>query len=60
VPLILGMDFLVKMFPSIDWKRGSVTCYVGNKKYVSPTCNINNVNRICDNNSFAGLNVDDE
>jgi hypothetical protein len=52
------MDFLVKVSPSVDWKRGSVTCWVNNKKYVLPTCNINNINKLCDDNSFAGLDVD--
>jgi hypothetical protein len=60
VPLILGMDFLVKVSPSVDWKSNKVTCYVGNKKYILPTCNINNIDTICDHNTFAGLNVDDD
>lgn len=52
------MDFLVKTSPFVDWKRGKVTCYVGSKKYILPTCNIGSVDNICDDNSFAGLPVD--
>ena len=59
VPLILGMDFLVKASPAIDWKAAKVTCYVGIKKYNLPTCSIGNVDNITDANSFAGLEVDD-
>jgi hypothetical protein len=59
VPLILGMDFLVKVSPAVDWKAAKVTCYVGTKKYILPTCNIGNVDNITDANSFAGLSVDD-
>ncbi len=54
------MDFLVKTSPSVDWKRGQVTCYIGSTKYKLPTCNINSVDTICDDNSFAGLHVDDD
>jgi hypothetical protein len=54
------MDFLVKASPSVDWKAKKVTCYVGNKKYNLPTCNITNVNTLCDDNQFAGLHVDDD
>jgi hypothetical protein len=59
VPLILGMDFLVKVSPSVDWKKGKVTCYVKNKKYILPTTSISNINKFCDDNSFAGLHVSD-
>ena len=59
MPLILGMDFLVKASPAVDWKASKVTCYVGTKKYILPTCNISNVDNITDANSFAGLSVDD-
>ena len=59
MPLILGMDFLVKASPAIDWKAATVTCFVGSKKYILPTCNIGNVNNITDANLFAGLDVDD-
>ena len=58
VPLILGMDFLVKTSPYVNWKDRTVTCYVGNKKYILPTCNIGSVDNMCDDNSFAGLPVD--
>ena len=54
------MDFLVKTSPAVDWKRGKVTCYVGSTKYSLPTCNINSIDSICDDNTFAGLHVDDE
>ena len=54
------MDFLVKTSPSVDWKRGQVTCYVNNKKYILPTCNIHSIDNICDDNMFAGLHVDDD
>ena len=60
MPLILGMDFLVKTSPAIDWKAGTVTCYVGTRKYNLPTCNIGNVDDITNANSFAGLSVDDD
>ena len=60
MPLILGMDFLVKASPSVDWKNNTVTCYVGKNKYILPTCNINSIDSICDHNTFAGLNVDDD
>ncbi len=60
MPLILGMDFLVKVSPSVDWKNHKVTCYVGNRKYVLPTCSISNIDTICDHNTFAGLSVDNE
>ena len=50
VPLILGMDFLVKVSPSVNWKHKQVTCYVGSKKYILPTCNIDNLDTICDDN----------
>jgi hypothetical protein len=59
VPLILGMDFLVKVSPAIDWKNSKVTCYVGTKKFILPTCSIGNVDNITDANTFAGLEVDD-
>jgi hypothetical protein len=59
VPLILGMDFLVKVSPSVDWKKGKVTCYVKNRKYTLPTTSISNINSFCDDNSFAGLHVSD-
>jgi hypothetical protein len=54
------MDFLVKTSPHVDWKGGKVTCYVGSKQYILPTCNIKNINSICDDNSFAGLHVDND
>ena len=59
MPLILGMDFLVKASPFVNWKEGRVTCYVGTKKYILPTCNISSISSINDDNSFAGLEVDD-
>ena len=59
MPLILGMDFLVKVSPSVDWKKGKVTCYVDNTKYTLPTTSISNINSLCDDNSFAGLHVED-
>jgi hypothetical protein len=52
------MEFLVKVSPSVDWKRGRVKCYVGKKVYNLPTCNINDINTIRDDNTFAGLEVD--
>ena len=60
VPLILGMDFLVKTSPFVDWKRRIVTCYVGTTKYNLPTCKINDIDSICDDNTFAGLYVDND
>ena len=54
------MDFLVKVSPYVDWKNKRVTCYVGSKKFILPTCNIDNLDSICDDNQFAGLHVDDE
>ncbi len=60
MPLILGMDFLVKASPSDDWKQKKVTCYVGPKSYILPTCSINDVDNVSDVNLFAGLSVDDE
>ena len=60
MPLILGMDFLSKTSPAINWKTGTVTCYVGTRKYNLPTCNIGDVDDITNANSFAGLSVDDE
>ncbi len=59
MPLILGMDFLVKVSPFVDWKKGKVTCYVGNTKYTLPTASISNINSLCDDNPFAGLHVED-
>jgi len=59
VPLILGIDFLVKCAPHVDWKCKKVTCYVNNKKYILPTCSINSANDVTDHNSFAGLPLDD-
>ena len=58
VPLILGMDFLTSAQPSVDWKNRKVTVYVVNKKYDLPTCTIGDVDQQ-DDNSFAGLDVDD-
>ena len=49
------MDSLVKAYPSVDWKAKKVTCYVGNKKYNLPTCNLD----ISDDNSFANLPTND-
>ena len=60
MPLILGMDFLVKASPSVNWKEKKVTCYVGTKSYILPTCSINDVDNVTDANSFAGLSVDDD
>jgi hypothetical protein len=54
------MDFLVKTSPFVDWKRRIVTCYVGTTKYNLPTCKINDIDSICDDNTFAGLYVDDD
>ena len=50
------MEFLRKVSPSIDWKTGTITCSINNKKYNLPTCNINALN---DDNSFAGLPITD-
>jgi hypothetical protein len=50
VPLILGMDFLVKVSPSVDWKNKRVTCYVGSRHFNLPTCDIKNLSDICDDN----------
>lgn len=58
VPLILGMDFLTSAQPSVDWKNRKVMVFIGQKKYDLPTCSIGEVNQQ-DDNSFAGLNVDD-
>ena len=52
------MDFLVKVSPSVDWKRGKVTTYVGNKKYILPSCDITSINQVSDDNSFAGLEIE--
>lgn len=52
------MDFLVKVAPFVDWKQKTVTCYVGTKKYILPTCSIGSIGNISDDNSFAGLQVD--
>ena len=54
------MDFLVKVSPSVNWKHKQVTYYVGSKKYILPTCNIDNFDTICDDNQFAGLYVDNK
>lgn len=54
------MDFLVKTSPAINWKSSTVTCYVGNKRYILPTCNISNIDDISNANQFAGLAVDDD
>ncbi len=35
------MDFLKYVSPDVDWKEGKVTTYVGIKKFILPTCNIN-------------------
>lgn len=59
VPLILGMDFLASASPSVDWKGKKVTCFVGVRKFDLPTCEIGDVDTQCDDNSFAGLSVDD-
>ena len=40
VPLILGMDFLTKVHPSIDFRNKRVTCYVGTRKFELPACEI--------------------
>ncbi len=50
MPLILGMDFLVKTSPAINWKSSKVTCFVGSKKFNLPTCSISNVDDITDAN----------
>ena len=52
------MDFLTSAQPSVDWKNRKVTVYVVNKKYDLPTCTIGDVDQQ-DDNSFAGLDVDD-
>ena len=65
VPLILGMDFLVKAQPMVNWKGKSVSCLVGKKRFDLPTCEIggstnqedSGAHRL-DNNSFKGLDVD--
>jgi len=59
VPLILGIDFLVKVAPHVDWKTRKITCYVRNRKYVLPTCDYTNDYIVYDDNTFAGLAVDD-
>ena len=51
MPLILGMEFLRKVTPSINWKHNLVTCSKNNKVYNLPTCNLG----VSDNNSFANL-----
>lgn len=60
VPLILGMEFLTSVSPSVDWKNKKVCCFVGNRKYILPTCSIDSVDAKNDDNSFAGLSVDDD
>ena len=52
MPLILGMYFLVKASPSVNWKQKKVTCYVGTKNYILPTCSINDVDNVADANSL--------
>ena len=59
VPLILGMDFLTHVSPYVNWKNKLVTCYVGTRKFILPTCSIGEVPVNSDDNSFAGLSVDD-
>lgn len=59
VPLILGMEFLTSASPSVDWKAKKVCCFVGSRKYILPTCEIGAVDICNDDNSFAGLTVDD-
>lgn len=59
VPLILGMEFLTSASPSVDWKKKKVYCFVGSRKFVLPTCTIGEVDANNDDNSFAGLTVDD-
>ena len=53
------MDFLKYVSPDVDWKEGKVTTYVGNKKIILPTCNINSISKISDDNSFAELTIED-
>jgi hypothetical protein len=53
------MDFLKYVSPDVDWKEGKVTTYVGNKKFILPTCNINSISKISDDNSFAELTIED-
>jgi hypothetical protein len=55
VPLILGMEFLWKVTPNINWKHNLVTCIKDNKTYNLPTCNLG----ISDDNSFASLPTND-
>ena len=59
VPLILGMEFLTSASPSVDWKAKTVCCFVGKKKFILPSCKIGEVDASNDDNSFAGLTVDD-
>lgn len=59
MPLILGMDFLVKTSPSIDWKKGKVTCQVGTKFFNLPTCSISSFSEKSDDNTFAGLPIEE-
>ena len=61
VPLILGMEFLASAHPYIDFKNKKVVCYVGNKRFDLPTCEIGNVDehvQCADSNQFAGLDVE--
>ena len=53
------MDFLKYVSPDVDWKEGKVTTYVGNKKIILPTCNINSISKISDDNSFTELTIED-
>ena len=53
------MDFLKYVSPDVDWNDDKITTYVGNKKFVLPTCNINSISKISDNNSFAELTIED-
>jgi hypothetical protein len=55
VPLILGMEFLRKTTPLINWKHNIVTCIKNNITYNLPTCKLG----ISDDNSFANLPTND-
>ena len=61
IPLILGMEFLSSAHPAIDFKNKKVVCYVGQKRFDLPTCEIGNVDehvQCAHGNQFAGLQVE--
>ena len=57
VPLILVMDFLTKVHPSIDFCNKRVTCYIGSRKFELPTSEIGNGGLVVCNSSSVVTTV---